>query len=215
MPKVADPAVRTALIEEAARITAEEGRDALTLRRLTSAVGASTMAVYTHFGSMDDLRREVRREGFARLAAHLDAVETSGDAVADLCLLGWAYYVNAITNPNLYRAMFMDGPVDQADAYVGLGTFDQLVDGVVRCAETGRFAPGDPAERATQLWVTSHGLVTLELAGMLSTEQVLTCFRNMGRSLYVSYGDSPSAVGRSWSRAAARFTPPARPGGKA
>jgi len=37
-PKVADPAVRIALIENAARITAEEGRDALTLRRLTGSV---------------------------------------------------------------------------------------------------------------------------------------------------------------------------------
>jgi AcrR family transcriptional regulator len=207
MPKVADPAIRTALIEEAARLTAEEGPDALTLRRLTSAVGVSTMAVYTHFGSMVDLRREVRREGFTRLAAHLDAVEITGDAVADLFVLGWAYYVNATTNPNLYRAMFMDGPVDEADAEVGKDTFDRLVQGVERCIETGRFDPADPVELATQLWVTSHGVVALELAGMLPTDQALGCMGDMGRNLCVGFGDSPSAYARSLTRAQPRFTP--------
>jgi AcrR family transcriptional regulator len=206
MPKVADPAVRTALIEEAARITAEEGRDALSLRRLTSAVGASTMAVYTHFGGMDELRREVRREGFARLAARLDAVETTRDAVADLCVQGWAYYVNAITNPNLYRAMFMEGPVDEVDEEVGMDTFDKLVAGVARAMETGRFDAGDPVSLATQLWVTAHGIVTLELAGMLPTDRGLSCLQDMGRALYISFGDTRRAFARSWKRAVPRFT---------
>ena len=115
-----------------ARLIATEGADGLTLRRVADEVGTSTMAVYTHFGGMTELRREVRREGFARLGAALTAVELTGDAVADLVLLGWAYYSNGTTNPNLYRAMFMDGPVGEADAEVGRETFDQLVTGVRR-----------------------------------------------------------------------------------
>jgi AcrR family transcriptional regulator len=204
-PKVADPAVRTALIEEAARLTAEEGREALTLRRLTSAVGVSTMAVYTHFGSMMDLRREVRREGFTRLAAHLDVVEDSGDAVADLVVLGWAYYVNGTTNPHLYRAMFMDGPVDEVDGTTGLDTFDRLVRGVERCIEAGRFDPADLVDLATQLWVTVHGVVTLELAGLLESDRALGCMGDMGRNLCIGFGDSPSAFARSLRRAQSRF----------
>lgn len=206
MPKVADPAVRTALIEEAARITAEDGRDALTLRRLTSAVGASTMAIYTHFGSMDDLRREVRQEGFARLAAHLDAVEKTGDAVADLVVLGWAYYLNATRNPNLYRAMFMDGPIDQADCDVGLDTFDRLVDGVRRCLDSGRFDQADPVELATQLWVTVHGVVTLQLARMLPAGRALRCMSDTCRNLCEGFGDDPGAYGRSFARTQPRLT---------
>ena len=49
-PRTADPALRVTLIETAARLIAEHGTDALTLRRLASEVGASTMAIYTHFG---------------------------------------------------------------------------------------------------------------------------------------------------------------------
>ena len=61
--------LRPALIEAAARLIATEGASGLTLRRVADAVGTSTMAIYTHFGGMPELRRAVRREGFARLAA--------------------------------------------------------------------------------------------------------------------------------------------------
>jgi AcrR family transcriptional regulator len=205
-PKVADPAVRLALIEHAARITAEEGRDALTLRRLTSAVGTSTMAVYTHFGGMDELRRAVRREGFARLARALDAIDPTDDPVADLCSHGWAYYVNGTTNPNLYRAMFMEGSVDETDADVGLDTFEQLTSAVVRCIDAGRFDEADPTELATQLWVTGHGVVTLELAGMMTADQARECLRDMGRSLCVSFGDTRQAWDHSFARSQSRFS---------
>lgn len=187
-PKVADPAVRVALIEAAARITAEEGREALTLRRLAAAVGTSTMAIYTHFGGMEDLRRAVRREGFARLAAHLDAVDRTDDALADLLALGWAYYANAIANPNLYRAMFMDWPCDEADAEVGRDTFERLVDGIRRCLDTGRFAAADPEDLATQLWAAEHGAVSLHLAGMLGADDTVACLRSIGANLFQAFG---------------------------
>jgi len=203
VPKVADPAVRTALIEHAARITAEEGRDALTSRRLASAAGTSTMAVYTHFGSMVELRRELRREGFARLAARLDTVEDTGDTVADLLALGNAYYRNAVANPNLYRVMFMDLP-DEDRGGVGLDTFDRLVRNVGRCIEAGRFDRADADHLAKQVWATLHGLVALELTAMLTPDDAFACLVDTARSLLVAFGDSPAAVARSFERAAAR-----------
>jgi AcrR family transcriptional regulator len=206
-PRVADPAVRTALIEEAAKIIAEEGRDALTLRRLTARVGTSTMAVYTHFGSMDELRRAVRQEGFTRLAADLDAPGSGDDPVADLIVLGWAYYINAMTNPNLYWAMFMDGPVDGTDAAVGLDTFHRLVRAVDRCIEAKRFDPADAHELARQLWVTQHGIVTLQLARLLTPEQALESFLAMGRNLLQSFGDDAGALDESLAAARSRFSP--------
>src|ERR1700722_8816568 len=94
-PRIADPSLRTDLIETAARLVATEGRQGLTLRRLAGEVGTSTMAIYTHFGGMDELRREVRREGFARLRDRLDNVKATKDPVADLAMLGLAYYSSA------------------------------------------------------------------------------------------------------------------------
>src|SRR5437763_9593343 len=119
--------LRPALIEAAARLIATEGASGLTLRRVADAVGTSTMAIYTHFGGMPELRRAVRREGFARLAEHLGQVRESEDPVADLALLGRAYYENALSNPHLYRVMFAEQPLDEADAAARTETFDVLV----------------------------------------------------------------------------------------
>ena len=64
----ADNGMRPALIEAAARLIATEGVAGLKLRRVAEEVGTSTMAIYTYFGGMPELRRAVRQEGFARLA---------------------------------------------------------------------------------------------------------------------------------------------------
>jgi AcrR family transcriptional regulator len=199
-PRTADPALRTTLIEVAARLIAEQGSAGLSLRRLASEVGSSTMAIYTHFGSMDEVRRAVRREGFGRLATHLAAVEESGDAVADLNMLGWAYYRNAVTNPNLYRAMFMEHPLDAADADVGVESFLHLVACVNRCIGAGRFDAADPLELTTQLWAMEHGIISAHLAGippLLVTEQVIATIAAAAANLCKAFGDDPRSTGRS------------------
>jgi AcrR family transcriptional regulator len=203
-PKTADPALRSALIETAARLIAEEGSAGLSLRRLANEVSTSTMAIYTHFGSMDEVRGAVRREGFARLATHLSAVEETGDTVADLTLLGLAYYANAVTNPNLYRAMFMEHPAAVSHVGVGIETFVVLVSGVERCIRAGRFTPADPAELATQVWSMEHGIVALHLAGFLSADQALATFTATGGHLMRAFGDDPAALGRSFATARRR-----------
>jgi AcrR family transcriptional regulator len=200
VPKVADPAVRVALIEAAARITAEEGRDALSLRRVAGEVGASTMAVYTHFGGMVELRREVRREGFARLATSLAAVEDTDDPVADTVALGIAYYRMALANPHLYRAMFMDGKVDEEDAGVGLETYQPLLRNVGRCIDAGRFAPATPHELAKQVWATLHGFASLHIAGMIAPDEAVSGMESAGRSYLIAFGDDPAAADRSLDR---------------
>lgn len=205
-PRKADPAIRTALIEQAAGLIAEEGVRALTLRQLTKSVGVSTMAIYTHFGSMDDLRRAIREEGFARLAARMEAIEQTDDPVADLGAFGWAYYETAITNPNLYRAMFMEDRVPEPDGPVGLDTFEGLVAAVRRCIDAGRFPPVVDASRlATQLWVTGHGVVTLSIAGYLSDAEARRCLADMGRNLVRSFSDDPDSVDRSLTRVLERI----------
>src|SRR5204862_4279838 len=116
--------MRPALIEAAARLIATEGAAGLTLRRVADEVGTSTMAIYTHFGGMPELRRAVRREGFGRLTARAAQLGDSEDPVADLAGLGLAYYQLAMNNPHLYRAMYMEQPLDAADALAGSETFN-------------------------------------------------------------------------------------------
>jgi AcrR family transcriptional regulator len=198
-PRAVDPNLRMALVEQAARLIAEEGPSGLTLRRLANEVGTSTMAIYTHFGGMDELRLEVRREGFKRLAEHMDAVVPSRDPVFDLGLLGWAYCRNALTNPNLYRVMFMEAHEPAGEA-VGYDTFETLVKAVDRAAQSGRFTPGDEVERARQIWALSHGAVALHLAHLLSVDEVNETLWQGALNLFVGFGGDPAATRRSMDR---------------
>src|SRR5688500_10443590 len=184
MPRAADPNVRIALIEAAARILAEEGAGRLTLRRVANEVGTSTMAVYTHFGGMDDLRRAVRKQGFERLAEHLADAAQGPDPVVRLLALGGAYLQNAVDNPHLYRAMFVDHSVDEADSTVGFDTFLTLVEAVADCVAAGRFRPADAEDLATQLWMGIHGAVTLQLAGLVPADRTLAACLDFAINLF-------------------------------
>ncbi|HUR74580.1 MAG TPA: TetR/AcrR family transcriptional regulator [Sporichthya sp.] len=200
MPKTADPSVRTALLEAAADLIATGGSATLTLRRLAEEVGTSTMAIYTHFGGMQNLRQEIRREGFDRLREHLESVRPSSDPLADVARLGWAYYDNAVENPNLYRVMFLDHH-EPAEDIVGLDTFARLVAGVAECVDGGRFDQAEPFDLALQLWAAVHGLVTLQLSGLIDAPLVVEALDTTWRNLFVGFGADRKTVGRSLTRA--------------
>jgi AcrR family transcriptional regulator len=206
-PKAADPDVRRALIEVSARLLAKEGPSALSTRRLATEVGTSTMAVYTHFGGMEELHRAVREEGFQRLMDHLRSVPTTRDPVADLSALGWAYCFNAVANPHLYRAIFLEVPVGEGESTIGRPTFEHLIDTVARCIQAGRFRPADSESLAIQLWTAAHGMICAVFAHVLTLEQITEHFSAMARNLYVGFGDDPAAALRSIKRARQRMQP--------
>jgi AcrR family transcriptional regulator len=167
----ADPAVRVRLLEGAARLLAEEGPSALTLRRVAAEADTSTMAVYTHFGSMPDLAEAVVMEGFTRLAALLADVPRTDDAITDLAGLGRAYLVNARQNPHLYAVMFGTASLGQYRPQTvdererGRYTFDEMVETARRAVEQGRLRPAEPLAIASQLWAAMHGYVMLDVGG--------------------------------------------------
>jgi AcrR family transcriptional regulator len=202
-PKALDPQVRTALIEAAARLVAEEGPDSLTTRRLASEVGTSTMAVYTYFNGMSELRHAILEEGFSRFAELLDQVPIGDDPVTELIELGGAYFINAITNPHLYRFIFSEK--SKEDSEVGMETFERLVAGVGRAVGAGRIE-GDPLSVARQMWAMAHGVVTLHLSDLLTLGEAIETFQGMGFAVMVGLGDDPGRTQVSIERAQPRFS---------
>jgi AcrR family transcriptional regulator len=193
--------VRGLLVERAARMLAD--REPVTLRALVEGTGASTMAVYTHFGGMPGLWSAVRQEGFTRLAARLDGVARTGDPVHDLAALGVAYARNALAAPELYRAMF-DARADLADAPAADATFDRLVAAVARARDEGRLAADTDARAlATRFWATGHGLVSLVVQGVLPDDALAPLATDTAVALLTAAGDDPArcrrSVGRAWS----------------
>lgn len=171
-PRVHDESVRRRLLDLAARMVADGGSGALSVRALAKAAGTSTAAVYSLFGGMPGLLAELYARSFDRLDAGQRAVAASADAAADVVALGHAYRETALADPNGYRMMFganaVGAEVPEHLQQRAARAFEPLVAAVRRGVQRGQLREGPAPEAiATALWATSHGLVTLELGAFL------------------------------------------------
>jgi AcrR family transcriptional regulator len=219
-PRRSDPTIRPAFIEVAARLLTEEGPGALSARRVANETGHSTLGVYTHFGGMRGLVREIVYEGFSRLQQHMTSVARTSDPVADMALLGRAYRHNALANPHLYAVMFGGSSLagfslSENDRQHGRYTLSTVVECAERCLAAGRFRPNDAGLVAHQMWIATHGLVTLELGGYLIDPcDADQCFEMQLVGLMIGAGDTPEKAELSVSRSLRRSFPPAQAPGR-
>ncbi|MEO7571216.1 MAG: TetR/AcrR family transcriptional regulator [Acidimicrobiales bacterium] len=188
-------------MEAAARLLSTEGRPAVTARRLASEVGASTQAVYTHFGGMEELFAEIWREGFRRFGAALDEPAITDDPVADWMTQGWGYRRFALRDRHLYRVMFGEGLMafrrgDPEDLEAAASTFGSLLVRIERCCDAGRWTVDDPFTAGEVVWALSHGHMSIELTGYFEGmgRPAEPTFRECIRRMSLGFGDDPDAT---------------------
>jgi len=217
MTSQTDRSVRDEMVHAAVALLDEHGPDALQTRKVASAAGTSTMAVYTHFGGMRGLIAELADEGYRQFDAALTVPETA-DPVADLFVLAAAYRRYAIERPHMYRLMFGSTSAHGINAPAGnvltltvaeieqhIPAFAHVVRAVQRSTRAGRIIVGSAADDATvvataaQFWAAVHGFVMLELGGFYGDDgaAVAPVLGSMTTSLFVALGDSPERVARS------------------
>jgi AcrR family transcriptional regulator len=159
---------REQFVDAAQRLLNEHGPGQLTVRAIAEAAGASTMGVYTGFGSRSGMLEALYLRGFALLRAEFDAMDPPArpqDGILDLCL---AYRRFALANPAMYAFLF-ERPLPDFDPDPAVRnealrtTFDVLVD-AVRLAVAERVLPDrDPVPTSYLIWSAVHGSVSLEL----------------------------------------------------
>jgi AcrR family transcriptional regulator len=202
------------LVQIAARLLAQEGPESMSTRRIATEAGTSTMAVYTHFGSMSGLVREIVHEGFARLQRAFERIVWTDDPVADLALFGRAYRHTAVTNPHLYSVMFgglsLAGfELSEDDRQYGRFTMVRVVECAARSIAAGRFSSTGETDEilvAHHMWLGMHGLVTLEIGEYLTEPcDADRCFETQLVALMAGEGDTIEAARESVRRSAERF----------
>jgi AcrR family transcriptional regulator len=169
-PRVHDEVLAARLLDVASTIIADGGTDALTVRGVAAYAGTSPSAVYALFGSKEALVHAVGEEAFARFARYLSGAPRTADPGADLLALGLAYRASAIEQPHFYRVMFATAGAGAQEpgaiAPTEHGTFRVLRQAVATLL--GESARGAAVEEcALSLWGLVHGLVMLELAGLM------------------------------------------------
>ncbi|MDO8289090.1 MAG: TetR/AcrR family transcriptional regulator [Parvibaculum sp.] len=177
-------AQRAALLDAASEMLLRGGPDSISLRKLATKVGTSTMAVYTAFGGKDGLIAALFDEAFDRLGDAQSAVPKNDEPLLYLADLGRAYHEFARQNPSYYALMISATmPVSEAARHAhsadtilpargisGHSSYQFLLDGVTACIKDGSFSDEfEPILVADAFWAVVHGLCSLELAGFHAT----------------------------------------------
>jgi len=172
--------VRLSILEAASRLVAKGGTESLSLRKVADEVGASTMVVYSNFGSKEGLLAAIWAEAFRRLWELEEKALRNPDPLVRLKALGKAYRRNALSNPYFYKLVFSGQLFDKeigsaksiekdSSTSQSVRTFEVLIETVDACQKSKQIIASLPAnEIAAMLWSTAHGVISLELAGMLS-----------------------------------------------
>jgi len=123
-PTKYDQATRAALLDAAERLLAEGGPDAVSVRSTADAIGTSTRAVYSAFGSKAALIEGLAARGYGYLADLVGAVPRTDDPAADLVRAGIDGFRDfATTRPHLFRLTF-DRP--RSEVYLRPGVSPEL-----------------------------------------------------------------------------------------
>jgi AcrR family transcriptional regulator len=159
--------VAQTLLKAASDVLAADGAAALTVRRIATEAGVSTMNVYSRFGGKDGIVEHLFVEGFSRLRAATESVPYTEDPLADLGGCGGAYRRFALENPTYYSVMFDRAvpnfePSSTALTHAG-NTLQLLADRLQRAMDAGVLPDADALHTAAAVWATCHGVVSLEL----------------------------------------------------
>jgi AcrR family transcriptional regulator len=215
-PREHSDATHGELLATARRLLAEEGPRALGLRGLAARVDTSTRAVYSLFGSKENLIRALYVVGFSELVQRLRAVPRTGDPRADLLAACSAYREHARADPALYRLMceqlvpeFEPTPADREQAFHALVDLAGVLDacrgaGLLTAPTRPAASAGAPAPRmpplpvdpdldllTRQWWAVLHGLTALEIRGFLGADADAVWTATLGALLR----DPPSSEG--------------------
>ncbi len=181
--------LRAAILRAADEEFSAHGYEDFSLRRVAERIGYSPTTIYLYFRNKDDLLLQTVKSGFAAFdAAIAQAASQSEEPLQQLENLGRAYLDFGISNPTLYRMMFMQ-PTDfhLLPRLLGIGTSDEekhgadanshrviaqelLVAAVERGIAQKILRQGDAALMADALWASVHGLVSLAASPLMEPD---------------------------------------------
>src|SRR6266508_4584414 len=191
-PREYDERTADALLDVAERLVTEGGLEALSVRRLARAIGASVQAVYSLFGSKDGLVIALGTRAFNLLSDGLDVLPTTDDPAGDLVEAGVVVFRRFIlSHPALFTIGFLRTGVPAEIAREFCRARD---DALARLhARIGRLKntvqPGtrSEAQAAIEFHALCEGLAALESRCILRSEEAEQTWRDALRALVAGW----------------------------
>jgi AcrR family transcriptional regulator len=154
------------VIEEAVRIADAEGLDAVTLARVSAALGVRAPSLYNHLAGREALLRRIALRGLRELGDALRRAAVGRAREDALVAVAGAYRAYAQAHPGCFAAIAAapvagDAELEQAAADVG-GVLGAIVGG-------WGIEDEDAVHAVRAVRSALHGFVTLEAAGGFGT----------------------------------------------
>ncbi len=160
----------------AREILEAEGAEAVSMRRIASAIGLSPMALYRHYANREDLLTAVAEETFVEAAAELRARAMPDDMREALREITDAMLDFALARPRLYEFMFTArraGARHYPDDFrAGRSpTASLLMQVLQRGLAAGQLLPDDVWEVTLTCSTQLHGLIQLYHGGRIALSE--------------------------------------------
>ncbi|WP_161628879.1 TetR/AcrR family transcriptional regulator [Solimonas flava] len=175
--------VRTELVAAARRLFADEGFEAVSMRRIADAAGCGAMTLYGYFRSKNDLLRHIWDDFFVEMFAQIARVTKRGTPRERLRKACLAYIDYWCAHPERYRMVFLNQDqggvgealyVDSSNIVERFGVFSELIAAMQAQGSARAGAPQALGEALIcALLGITHALLTIPEYPWQSRERLL------------------------------------------
>jgi len=192
-PREHDERIASALLDAAERVVAEGGLEALSVRRIAGAIGVSTRAVYSLFGSKDGLIIALGTRAFNLLRDGIDALPTTEDPAGDLVEAGVVVFRRfALGHPALFKIGLVQTGVSTEIARAFRRAQEQALERLYarigRLKNVGRLGTRGELQAALEFHALCEGLAALEARCILHSGEAEQKWRDALRALVAGWG---------------------------
>jgi AcrR family transcriptional regulator len=178
-----DESTRVALLAAAERLIETEGASAASVRGVADAVGISTRAVYSVFGSKEGMLDALATRLFEMLSDAIDACVQTDDPVDDIVTVSVeGFRRTALDHPSLYGLVFLRVVPDLRHGprfdEVASGAFGRLRAVAERLERTGGLGGTSSLDAARSVHCLTEGLASMELRGRFADGDAERLWRN-------------------------------------
>jgi AcrR family transcriptional regulator len=191
-PKVYDDRTSIALLDVSEQLVAEGGLEALSVRRVASATGATTRAVYSLFGSKDGLVIALGTRAFTLLSDELDALPSTDDPARDVVEAGVVVFRRFTrSHPALFTigVLQTDVPADIARSFrrAQEQALARLHVRIGRLQRSGQLGAHSTQQAAIAFHALCEGLAALEGRGIMRVDDAEQTWRDALRALVAGW----------------------------
>lgn len=173
------------IIDTAIELIREQGWSAVSTRAIAKKLGSSTMPIYSHVRSMEELEKELRKEARKLLKSFQQRRYTDNI----LLNLAYGYVVFAKHEKNLFQFLFIESPetFSSEDQSVLNSFFAEFGEDSAEAKLLSELKDSGQLALVQYTWIFTHGLAMLVNTGAFnssSDQEILRFLMNAGEAFY-------------------------------